>query len=385
MIAPNPLPRLFSEVGRGSSVLVFDQKHLSSVTRTHHCTGISLFSFETKTTMDSIDPINDPRVSHCYAQLNGSNYHYLLGVPSAGYKATIFLVHGWPDLSIGWRNQIPMLLGQGYRVVCPDLMGFGRTDAPQINQASDMAYYSFKRAADDIMELAKQLGCETIILGGHDWGGAIAYRTALWHPKLVSRLFAVCTPYWPPSKTYTPLETMVRTRMPNWGYQLHLASGEVEERIKSKAQIEQFLNSVYGGQGPDGEAGFSHTEGPLYENLPRLNRTPLVGKELLEFYAAEYERHGMRGTLCWYRNREQNFQDELQLEKKTVDIPVLFIQATNDAALPPSLSDGMERFVPDLTRKEVEASHWALWQKPVEVNGMVREWLERAEETKSHL
>ncbi|KAF6224988.1 hypothetical protein HO133_010183 [Letharia lupina] len=249
---------------------------------------------------------------------------------------------------------------RGYRVVCPDLMGFGRTDAPQINQASDMAYYSFKRAADDIMELAKQLGCETIILGGHDWGGAIAYRTALWHPKLVSRLFAVCTPYWPPSKTYTPLETMVRTRMPNWGYQLHLASGEVEERIRSKAQIEQFLNSVYGGQGPDGEAGFSHTEGPLYENLPRLNRTPLVGKELLEFYAAE-------------------------LEKKTVDIPVLFIQATNDAALPPSLSDGMERFVPDLTRKEVEASHWALWQKPVEVNGMVREWLERAEKTKSSL
>ena len=62
-----------------------------------------------------------------------------------------------------------MLLGQGYRVVCPDLMGFGRTDAPQINQASDMAYYSFKRAADDIKELAKQLGCETIILGGHDW------------------------------------------------------------------------------------------------------------------------------------------------------------------------------------------------------------------------
>lgn len=76
---------------------------------------------------------------------------------------------GWPDLSIGWRNQIPLLLGMGYRVVCPDIMGFGRTDAPQINQASDMAYYSFKRAADDIKELARQLDCETIVLGGHDW------------------------------------------------------------------------------------------------------------------------------------------------------------------------------------------------------------------------
>ena len=66
-------------------------------------------------------------------------------------------------------------------------------------------------------------------------------------------------------------------------------------------------------------------------------------------------------------------------------MPVLFIQATDDVALPPSLSEGMERFLPNLTRKEVEASHWALWQKPVEVNGMVREWLERMEKTRSSL
>lgn len=36
-------------------------------------------------------------------------------------------LHGWPDLSMGWRNQIPMLLELGFRVVCPDLMGFGGT------------------------------------------------------------------------------------------------------------------------------------------------------------------------------------------------------------------------------------------------------------------
>lgn len=72
-----------------------------------------------------------------------------------------------------------MLVEIGYKVVCPDIMGFGRTDAPQIKQASDMAYYSFKRAADDIKELARQLGSETIILGGHDWVSALL-STALW-------------------------------------------------------------------------------------------------------------------------------------------------------------------------------------------------------------
>ena len=122
------------------------------------------------------------------------------------------------------------------------------------------------------------------------------YRTALWHPQLVSHLFAVCTPYRPPAKTYMPIGAMVETRMPNWGYQIHLASGEVEEHIKSKDEIKQFLNSVYDGRGPNGEAGFSLTKGPLYENLPKLNRTPLMAEDLLEFYAAEYKRNGMHGT-----------------------------------------------------------------------------------------
>lgn len=71
------------------------------------------------------------------------------------------------------------------------------------------------------------------------------------------------------------------------------------------------------------------------------------------------------------------------LEKKTIDIPVLFIQATDDAALPPSLSEGMERFVPHLTRREVQAGHWALWQKPGEINAMIGEWLEKVVEEKT--
>lgn len=95
---------------------------------------------------------------------------------------------GWPDLSIGWRYQIPTLLELGYRVVAPDIMGFGRTDAPPITQPSDMAYYSFKRAADDIKELARQLGCETIILGGHDWVSLAPLRPQSKIPSSLSHL-----------------------------------------------------------------------------------------------------------------------------------------------------------------------------------------------------
>lgn len=111
---------------------------------------------------------------------------YLFAEPkSASIRATVFLIHGWPDLSFGWRYQIPALVKLGLRVVAPDMMGYGGTDAPQVSE-DKLEPYSMKRASDDIAELARQLGVDRIIIGGHDWGGFVVYRCALWHPELIS-------------------------------------------------------------------------------------------------------------------------------------------------------------------------------------------------------
>ena len=49
-------------------------------------------------------------------------------IPKIGaLTATLFQIHGFPDISMGWRYQIPMLLSLGLRVVAPDCMGYGRT------------------------------------------------------------------------------------------------------------------------------------------------------------------------------------------------------------------------------------------------------------------
>src|ERR1700761_2776176 len=122
---------------------------------------------------DCIRPLDDPRVEHKTALVNGRTYAYLLAEPSpASLRGTVFLIHGWPDLSFGWRYQIPMLWNLGLRVVCPDLMGFGGTDAPKV-PPENLSLYGQKRAADDIAELARQLGAGKIVIGGHDWGGAV--------------------------------------------------------------------------------------------------------------------------------------------------------------------------------------------------------------------
>ena len=187
-----------------------------------------------------------------------------------------------------------------------------RQDAPKVPPES-MALYSFKRAADDMVELARRLKVQRFILGGHDWyyrstrrehrlanmlrGGAIVYRIALWYPETVTHLFAICSPYTPPSKEYVPMETIVKSgRLPNFGYQLHLASGQVEENIKSREQIKTFLNSLYGGIGPNGERGFYVREGVRFDELPILKPTRLVDEATLDYYADQYKKNGMHGT-----------------------------------------------------------------------------------------
>ena len=102
------------------------------------------------------------------------------------------------------------------------------------------------------------------------------YRVALWHPELISHLFSVCTPYMAPTKHFVSLEDAVRTVLPQFGYQIHLASGEVEKVIVSKEQIRQFLNALYGGHGPNGEILFSPEKGIIFENLPKIGPSPLL-------------------------------------------------------------------------------------------------------------
>ncbi|KAF2400801.1 epoxide hydrolase [Trichodelitschia bisporula] len=319
------------------------------------------------------DIFTDPRITHQSATLNGHNYHYLLGVPKEGvFSHTVFLIHGWPDISAGWRFQIPALLELGCRVVCPDLMGYGSTDAPRVPPES-LSLYTFKRAADDIEELARQLGAKTIVLGGHDWGGMVVWRTVAWKPQLVTHVFSVCTAYTPPSKNYVSTADIVK-KVPQFGYQLHLASPEPEARITSRNDIRQFLKGVYNGRGPSGERVFSPEKGVLFENLPKIGETRLLSEQELEYYTDQYHRNGLHGPFNWYRTREANWRDELELQTTKITIPSLFVQAQRDVVLSPALAAGMEQYVSDLTRREVDATHWALWERPEHINRILREW-----------
>jgi pimeloyl-ACP methyl ester carboxylesterase len=161
-----------------------------------------------------------------------------------------------------------------------DLILTPAKDAPQVppNQLSE---YSLKRASTDLKALANKHGAERIVLGGHDWGGAIVYRVCLWYPEFVTHLFSVCTPYATPSKDpYVDLETRTNTVLPNFKYQVQLASGEVEKHVKDRDTIHNFLSGMYGGRGPNGEVVFTTEKGVLFENLGKIGPSPLMSSDV---------------------------------------------------------------------------------------------------------
>merc|ERR1712070_963162 len=167
------------------------------VTATIHCRVNTM-------PLDKIKP-NDPRVQSQFAQLNGRRWHYLDAHPSGEVKGTCVLVHGFPDLSLAWKYQIPMLLAQGLRCIALDCTGYGQTGF-----SPDLKDYTFRTHADAIAELARQQGISQIILGGHDWGGAVVYRGAQFYPDLVSHVFSVATPYFPVTPEYRSVEELVK-------------------------------------------------------------------------------------------------------------------------------------------------------------------------------
>lgn len=56
-------------------------------------------------------------------------------------------------------------------------------------------------------------------------------------------------------------------------------------------------------------------------------------------------------------------------------MPTLFIGATRDSVLKPEMAAGMPAMIPQLTMREVDATHWALMEKPDEVNALLKEWI----------
>lgn len=121
-----------------------------------------------------------------YFEFDGLRVHYLdEGVDDAG---VMLLLHGEPSWSYLYREMIPVFVQAGYRVIAPDLIGFGRSDKPV-----EPATYSYQLQVDMIKALIQQLGVSDVRLFVQDWGGLIGLRVAAEMPARFGPIVAANT------------------------------------------------------------------------------------------------------------------------------------------------------------------------------------------------
>jgi pimeloyl-ACP methyl ester carboxylesterase len=111
----------------------------------------------------------------------------VLRVRQAGAGPVVLLLHGFPDSCELWNEIIPRMVSAGYRVVAPDLRGFGQSDAP-----SRVWDYAIGHVVADLRTLIGRLARdEPVRVIGHDWGAVAGWCLALEHPQLVRAQLAL--------------------------------------------------------------------------------------------------------------------------------------------------------------------------------------------------
>ena len=108
-----------------------------------------------------------------------------LNVRVGGSGSPLLLLHGYPQTHLAWHKVAPEL-ARHFTVICPDLKGYGDSDAPA--PAADASTYSKRVMGAELLALMHALGHRRFAVGGHDRGARIAYRLALDHPEAVSKL-----------------------------------------------------------------------------------------------------------------------------------------------------------------------------------------------------
>ncbi|KAJ7228256.1 Alpha/Beta hydrolase protein [Mycena pura] len=293
---------------------------------------------------------------------SGHTWAYVDANPDG--TTTMLCLHGFPDLAYGYRHQIGAWARAGFRVVVPDMLGYGGSDAP-----IDPAQYTTKRLTADLAALLTALNVDRAVVVGHDWGSFTANRFTLWHPDRVFALILMSIPYTPPALAPTLLST-VAARASNLGYQLYLASPEAAPALEKN--LLYFLAFTF--SPPDAQvnftpAGVMHS---LMASAPSASVTAalpcLLQDDVLRAYVAAFSARGLTGPTNYYRTTYLRGAEEAAASPPLPahlppELPVLSVYGALDATIAPAALKAQRRFVPRLTEMPIaHMGHWVLVQ-----------------------
>ncbi len=313
---------------------------------------------------------------------------YLACGPEDG--TPIIFVHGWPELSISWRGQLPVFGGLGFRAIAPDMRGYGRSSVPDTHDA-----YAVEQTTADMIELLDSLGAEKAIWVGHDWGTPVVWSIAQHHPGRCHGVAGLCVPYLPDGfgvETAVPLsnrEIYPEDQFPaaQWDYQLYYRENFAEAQAAFEADPLKTVRAMFRAGDPTLRGKPARTSqvrafggwfggGPA-PDVPRDSQVLSEEDELK--YAAALTRNGFFGPGSWYVNAEANriFAEKARATWR-LEMPVLFLHAANDHVcdtISSDLAKPMRAHVANLSETTIQCGHWMAQEKPTEINAALARWL----------
>lgn len=329
-----------------------------------------------------------PVTEHTTASARHTSFYLSCGAQDA---PLIIFLHGWPELSISWRHQLPVMAGLGFRAIAPDMRGYGRSTVHARHED-----YTVEEIARDMIELLDALGAERAVWVGHDWGSPVAWALASHYPERCHAVASLCVPYMPGGFCLGNLAGLIdRSVYPEadhpagqWDY-MHFYEENFDKAVSDfEADVPATLKALFRKGKPEHVGKRTRLaeirrHGGWFGGLGRAPDLPLdtdvVSAEDFELYAAALQRNGFFGPDSWYMNHARNADYAAgAAQGGRLTLPALFLHGEYDQTcetVRSRLADPMRAACTNLTEGIVASGHWMAQEQPDAVNGALARWL----------
>lgn len=268
-----------------------------------------------------------------YAGIGDIRLHYI----DEGEGPLVVMLHGFPEFWFSWRKQIPALVNAGYRVIAPDLRGYGDSSRPQ-----EIDAYRLTAIVQDIAGLIVQNG-GVCTLVGHDWGGIAAWLLPMLHPELVERLVVMNAPHMVP---------MRREIARSFGQKMRLTY----QLFFNLPVLPELFLRAFGRQ--------------LLRRMARF--TP----EEVRTYLDAWRKPGAITAMLNYYRALRKHRAELRGLVRPIEVPVLLIWGDRDPVFHKEMTEDFGEWVPDLRVAHIpEAGHFVQTDAAEQVNALLIDFL----------
>ncbi len=317
---------------------------------------------------------------------------YLACGPEDG--TPVILVHGWPELSLSWRHQLPHLASLGYRAIAPDMRGYGNSSVYDTHEA-----YAQVHVVQDMLDLAEGLDIERAVWIGHDWGSPTVWHLAAHYPKLCIAVASLCVPYrtvetgWDGMLPYIDRSVYPEEEYPagQWEYMRFYEEHFEDATAAFDADPYKVAKLLFRSGNPDGVGQVTGTAmtrkhggwfpGGDIPDLPRDEK--VVTEEDLNTYADALRRNTFFGPDSYYMNHDANAEYTVPEADATLSMPVLFLHGRYDytcETITSTAAEPMRRLCANLTEHIVDSGHWMAQEQPDVVNEHLTNWLAELKE-----